>query len=62
VENGIKAVSVSQQGGGKWRAVILERTYTAKPPAMQKTGGFAFSPYDVSWERTLSGGVEPGAS
>jgi hypothetical protein len=44
VENGIKAVSVSQQGGGKWRAVILERTYTAKPPAMQKTGGFAFSP------------------
>jgi hypothetical protein len=36
----------------------LRRAYTAKPPGVE-TDGFAFSPYDVGLERTLSGGVEP---
>jgi hypothetical protein len=31
---------------------------TAKPPTMLGTGGFAFSPYDVSWANIVWG-VEP---
>jgi hypothetical protein len=37
----------TDHGGGKRRDVIVRRTYTAKPPAIEKTGGFAFTPYDV---------------
>jgi hypothetical protein len=40
--------------------LICEKlSVTAKPPSHTKTGGFAFSPYDVGLGQTLSGGVEP---